>query len=677
MECNYNNLYKGDFSMIKECFPNINFNIQIVRNQLDRHGYAWNVEKCYLLNNKKDSYYNITYDATAIIHKIESYNIDNDFKKKYIENLKKLMDYENNKKRENCCNCISFTYYSRYPPRLFDSDNYTDYDSHYYYLYEAYGYMASILQSVINVKKKLKDFICRIYLDTSLFTCVQSCKKFCNSQNSEDINIKNILELLINIENVINSIFTSENVEIYIFLCNSYAEYLEKPQLRSLRFLIMIDPEVSCAIIREADGIVTYLDCYNIKNFMKSKKIFFTYNLDKVRTFSNFNIDNLLTNYISNRTPENLEKLNQKLVLKPYSKWLETQQLIDEYFLTHSTLFNILAGTIGINIQISSEYFDGVFKLVKDVYNKYNEIRKIKKEYIEQVNDEEKFHKFVQAELKEGYTATKEDYLKHLNEMLDIYISRHLNTKLDPLELTELIENKPLLDTGFDEIFLMYLFRDIYTYEIKKDKIPMTDIIANDIYFIMKNIFIVKKKIYIMNNNRESIADIDKRLITVSENIFEFLKNQEFAHLHITNIVSKINDIKKLIYEGNKDLLEYKSDYDEVQRKNKNVLFNGLILSIFDLSIDSDYYNTDDCLDIAYNYDATKFMNLSGNLNFNASVYKASKLFFDLYNGVYGLFHTDGPMLVDNIDDSHMSERFKKKYLKYKQKYLQLKLTLL
>jgi hypothetical protein len=56
--------------MIKECFPNINFNIQIVRNQLNRHGYAWDVEKCYLLNNKKDSYYNITYDATAIIDKI-------------------------------------------------------------------------------------------------------------------------------------------------------------------------------------------------------------------------------------------------------------------------------------------------------------------------------------------------------------------------------------------------------------------------------------------------------------------------------------------------------------------------------------------------------------------------------------------------------------------------------
>jgi hypothetical protein len=59
--------------------------------------------------------------------------------------------------------------------------------------------------------------------------------------------------------------------EIFIYFCRDIMNHtigLEK--VRSFRLLPMTETDVNISISREADGFVSYMDCYNIKQFSES-----------------------------------------------------------------------------------------------------------------------------------------------------------------------------------------------------------------------------------------------------------------------------------------------------------------------------------------------------------------------------------------------------------------------
>jgi hypothetical protein len=694
MECNYDIFYDEPLKYIKECYPNINPTTKKVQNPLNRTDSP---EECFLLNNKKEKYYFNTYNPQRIIDNINKYEIDEKIKKDYIEKLKKLINLE---VKEKCCNCISFTYYTIdvdentsltgggvEPSNPIESSE--DKLEKLKKLYEnklinILQYLSSLRLSVLNMSKKLENFLARIYVDISLFKTLTNAKKY-KTDESESLIAKNL--------EIINYLFTADNVEIYTYLCKSYTTNLS--QLRSMRFLTMIDDEVSCSIMREADGFVTYMDCYNIQNFVNSNKILFTYNINKHRNFAEPDVINMLDEYIKNPSEENLKQLEQDFYLEPYSTWLKTYQNFDSYYDTHSNLFDLLAGVIGFNLQIKREQFYDTLTNLRRTYDKFNEINEKKITY-EFFKEKILFYETLTSQIGGGIgsgddinTTFKIEFEQHLDELKKTLSSEIIINK--PVGLQKLLNiNMNLLNIGFDEIFLMILFRDIYTYNIKYEKFAfgrdkfITFENMKSIHFIMNNVFVVKKLITLklspiyddkfeLKYNSDTSLNIE---FTLADFIKELPTDKKMILSHLilneSNIITKINNIFSSIYKNTTIFNITDADRgNPTFYHNQEILIEKLLLSIFDLCIDNLHFKSNE-----YGIDIKLTDNLlSTHLNYNIIKHNdlnIADIYFNLYSGIYGQFY-NSQILIKNPKYIEHSGGYESKYLKYKSKYLKLK----
>jgi hypothetical protein len=505
-------------------------------------------------------------------------------------------------KLENCCNCVSFVYYTVNKINKHDKHKIqSEYDK---LLVQTLGYLYSLKLSIINIDKYLKNFIARIYLDISLFRTINEIQQL----NDEILNIN-----LVKIKECIKFLFEAENTEIYTYLCNSYKNNFE--QLRSQRFLPFIDPEVACCIIREADGYVSQLDCFNIQNFVNSKKILFAYNffinnknaLDI--TFLN-NIDNYIQNFKEGDyilREKYYHKSSYSIGLSDYRFISENNKIGDNFFSNKVLLFDLLAGCIGINIKIKSDKFYEVFNKIVTYNN---------------------------------------------------------------------LHNNSTNDTQFDEIFLMNLLRDLYSISCnhnidllitsEKDNIVLNEL--KQTKYILSNIFTVKQ-IY----NFEYTQQTNKLLFRINnqwEN-FDFLKDELninsdkylelFEHIYINKKIYE--KFSRTNIEDMKNIKKYIKTPLEDQEIPIRIL--RLLIVILDLSIDFDHFkNFDHGIDFNIFVDGFYYVSviLSTQLNYMFTKFLLYELYFDIYEGKYGNFYD----LIKRQD-------LKKKYLKYKQKYLELK----
>jgi hypothetical protein len=242
-------------------------------------------ETCYLINNKKLEYYIHKYDPQKIIQRIRDYDIFINIKQDYITNLEEIADLT---PKENCCNCVSFVLYYIYDPTSFNLDIIKEKNDLtpinlsiiIGLILNLNKYLYSLKNSVTNINKCLLDFISRIYLDISVFTFLFKIKKIIdiglskNDKSNKFIQLKDLYTL--NIESI-EFLFNNPSTEIYTILCKSYTPKID--QTRSLRFLPLKETDVNIKIIREADGYVSYIDCMNINNFVKSNTLMFVYDL--------------------------------------------------------------------------------------------------------------------------------------------------------------------------------------------------------------------------------------------------------------------------------------------------------------------------------------------------------------------------------------------------------------
>ena len=647
MSCDFNKLYEGDFSQIKLCYNDLKLPAIRVQNPLNRTDSP---ESCFLLSDKKVAYYNITYDPQQILKQIKEYNTDEKIKTEYLDKLQQIMITD---KKLNCCNCVSFIYYA------IDNDiDIIDEESKQYIetdyidvLKKIYAYISSLKLSTINMKNKLSNFVARIYLDIFLFKIIA---------NAQTYDTGLLSEIITKIKDTITFLFTSDNVEIYTYLCKSYSNQRNIAQLRCQRFLTLIDPEVACSIIREADGYITYLDCYNIQNFVDSKKIMFMYNILDVNNALNINLLNNLDETIKNFKDDNT--LKPSLYYQPYSEWLQYYQKSDEYYKTHYTLFDILAGTFGMNIQIKSDKFYEIFNLLS---KKMLDFDKEENETNELADKHYKLHQEmfdIQKKIKESTDKSSDTEInQEINqELKDKLIKLEIEFEpikhIDYLTSSNIRNRNNILHSGFDEIFLMTLFRDLYAL---KNNMKELDELKN-IQFYMSNIFVVRKIYTIYINNSDN-----KNIIVP----FDFLKDE--ININTEKMIELLRNIFGVMIKkdvGTNILGAYHRIRQELKQKKmlKNMspdTYYRLLLTTFDLCIDNEHFKK---VDYAIDFKFIEFEHkLSSNLNYMFTKDCVNNIYFDIYENKFGIFY--------DINQEQLNGGYKYKYLKYKQKYLQLK----
>jgi hypothetical protein len=196
-------------------------------------------ETCRLLSKRADPmYYTHTYDPTAMLAKVRG----------ELGLSEEVLGRFDGIRRERCCNIISIT--------LYVTERYCTLKILQKYLY-------SIHRSVKNVLKKLPGWIVRVYFDTSVEECVTKAE-------------------FGEFNDIFNAIKSSPNVEVYTYDCPSFKKgasgedsQIPIARTRTLRFLPLSDPEVNLCVVREADGVVSNLDCHNIKMYASNPNILF------------------------------------------------------------------------------------------------------------------------------------------------------------------------------------------------------------------------------------------------------------------------------------------------------------------------------------------------------------------------------------------------------------------
>ncbi len=360
-------------------------------------------DNCKLLTTKKENYYTHKYDPSPYLSKLKTeYNISDEILSRFIDTPS-----------DKCCNAISITLYNKDCLSII----------------ALLKYLRSINRTVKNVNKKLKDWLVRLYLDVSVYECINTINLSLKNSTLTQIQIKLSTELLDLFKNIVNSI----NVEVYTFICNDQVN-LEKT--RTYRYLVLLDPEVNISAIREADGYINYLECHNLKMFQKSDKLFYL-----PPAYNNANL-------ISNKFIT---------IFNSYSPWLQFYKTIIDrkYFINHQNIYDLLAGLFTIKLKLKSDFY---YKKIADIASKLSLFNttsitpEIRTTYID--SDIPHREHLISIELKkegEGDNYIFSDY--------DEYFK-----KLTPTDF-DIINNK--LQIGIDEILLLELFKEIISFEFK------------------------------------------------------------------------------------------------------------------------------------------------------------------------------------------------------------------
>ncbi len=203
------------------------------------------------------------------------------FIEEYINKLNRVFDFS---VRENLANVISIVIYSIYK------------DGEYGYRH-LYFYMMSGIVSLMNIEKYLSTWIYRIYMDISVFEAIIKLYR----ENNPLFNIY---------YNILKYFFKSENCELYIKFSREYINHYNNPskmaETRTERFEGMYMEDVNISISREADGIVSMSDCYNLKLLdtgLGNRKIL--YSIINLRSYI---INNNREDYVVIDNRENIRK---------------------------------------------------------------------------------------------------------------------------------------------------------------------------------------------------------------------------------------------------------------------------------------------------------------------------------------------------------------------------------
>jgi len=260
---------------------------------------------CRLESSIKKEYYKHNYNPSKVYENL----------KRYYEE-KELKEIFNLKNKSECCKCIAISLYYKK----------SDYINNTF----LYNYLISILKTTINVRKNLPEWIVRLYIDES----VKEYLAIYESINTE----------------IYEEIKNMPNTEIYTYKCDKI--YIDG-KLRTFRFIPFIDESVSTHIIREADGVVTNMDCRNIEIFSNSDKLFYLPDLGNSEINTDLRISSVQSHY-------------QKWLIKMKAYMISEPNKFKNEILQYRYQ-DLLAGLFSSNLKINLDYLERKVKLANEI----------------------------------------------------------------------------------------------------------------------------------------------------------------------------------------------------------------------------------------------------------------------------------------------------------------------
>jgi len=279
--------------------------------------------KVILKNGRKIKYYKHKY-----IPDISLYN-------KYegqTNNMNKVFNMEPDYITKRC-NCVSIVLYSM------GSD-----------VSRLKAYLLSVQRSVKNIYNNLNGWVTRLYIDYTVYDSIYGYQV--QDHELDEYEIEHELDVIKKCKEIMDDITNNyDNVEIYTILCQS-TDTDDRGYIRIYRFFPLLDTitkvennltsnyyGTNVSIIREADGIVSLLDCRNIQIFaQQQQKVFYLipYFFESAHTYDHY--DNIYAGY---------------------SHWLAFyKKFIDyEYFSKYNNLYDMLAGTIGVRYKVRTSFY--------------------------------------------------------------------------------------------------------------------------------------------------------------------------------------------------------------------------------------------------------------------------------------------------------------------------------
>ncbi len=379
------------------------------------------IDNCRLINTKKERYYIHTYDPTPYLEKLRrEYGMSDEILSRFVDTP-----------RRNCCNVISITLYiqgKRAEDKVICHSE------------KLYNYLSCIYGTVRNTKRKLPDWIVRLYLDESIYKCITQFEKEYPGKRGNSV-WEECLEIFDYITN-------SENVEIYTYICE---EKVTLSKTRTYRYLVLIDPEVNISVIREADGYITNLEAHNLRVFERSDKLFY---LPPIT--SDYNL-------IKKYGKENTIYLDPSLHTAPdivyttafmsYSPWLSLYKntLGREFFVKHQNLYDILAGTFTFKLKFKPEFYYGTLRRINELI----------RDFFEASEDI----------LMEKY-YTHPDIRVYIPRYPGNYESGMGGATLKEFLFGDYLDYEHIVDLfqlGFDEIFLLDMCKEIISLRFRED----------------------------------------------------------------------------------------------------------------------------------------------------------------------------------------------------------------
>jgi len=224
-------------------------------------------------------------------------------------------------------------------------------------------------------------------------------------------------------------IISAPNVEIYTYNCEVIpGENIARK--RTYRFLPFSDEDVNICIVREADGIVSNWDCIQIDLFSKNsdKMFYFPYNHIPRETMSMF---------------------------ESYERWLLLYKVIFcyDFFSNNYMGYDLLAGLFGIKLKLKRQYYIDTIVNLRDKIDDF--ILKVSPTYDndEAYNGHGNDKYLTQTGMRTGMRTIK-NIMNQTNDVLSI---------------------------GFDEILLLEMFKEVFSFPVSPGHLVKDNVNDNDI----------------------------------------------------------------------------------------------------------------------------------------------------------------------------------------------------
>lgn len=318
--------------------------------------------------------------------------------------------------RDECCNVISMCLY------IIKNDDFEP------LLQSLRKYLLSIERSLKNIQVNLPLWVVRLYFGSSVNASIEMIKKI--KHERPELDDKRIAE----IDKIIEAYeFIISHTQVELYVINEETLTYGVEEIRTARFAPLYDEKVNVCIVRDADGIVTNLDCHNIDFFLHSSQhLFYLPNDRKINYFETY-----VNDVGGNEHP---------YLFSGYSGWLVFYKSVlrRNFFASNQNVYDLVACWFGTKLKLKRVFYEVTFQTLKKQISE-----------LEYCTSSDSKHILPNIYSKIVIPVRGTSYLSYV----------------DFIRMFESLGFKPMLKIGFDEILLLDLFKDVISVPLSSDSL--------------------------------------------------------------------------------------------------------------------------------------------------------------------------------------------------------------